>query len=63
MNDNNETDPLPFIQLAAVVANVARYLLRDGKEIEREDERDHQNQSAEDRIDRPENRAFMAGAN
>lgn len=33
MNDNSKDDPLPFIQLAAVVANVTRYLLRDEQQV------------------------------
>lgn len=40
MNSNDANDPLPFIQLSAIVANVTRFLIPDEKQpVEREPER------------------------
>ena len=38
-NDNDERDPMPFLSLAAITANVARYLRKQEQEKDGEGER------------------------
>ena len=47
-NDNDETDPLPFIHLSALVANVVGYLLEGREEHQERSDRNAGCGSAED---------------